>query len=96
MCCYNRYHGNAVMEFWALWDNICDYLRLLRQILPSFLTGNLLAIEIQLSIRICKHRIITNSNAKLNYQRNKLVCYKRDRSTLNLAPVWLASLLYVL
>jgi hypothetical protein len=27
--CYNRCHGNAVKGFWALWDNIYDYVCLL-------------------------------------------------------------------
>jgi hypothetical protein len=26
MCCYNRCHSNAVEGFWALWDNIYDYV----------------------------------------------------------------------
>jgi hypothetical protein len=24
VCCYNRYHDNAVKGFWALWSNIYD------------------------------------------------------------------------
>jgi hypothetical protein len=26
MCCHNRCHGNAVMEFWALRYNIYDFV----------------------------------------------------------------------
>jgi hypothetical protein len=39
--CYNRCHGNAVAGFWALWNNIYNYVRLLLHISPSFLTGSL-------------------------------------------------------
>jgi hypothetical protein len=52
-CCYNCCHGNAVKGFWALWDNIYDHMCLLLQIVPSFLTGNLL------DSRICENAIET-------------------------------------
>jgi hypothetical protein len=28
VCCYNRCHGNAVMRFWASWDDIYECLLL--------------------------------------------------------------------
>jgi hypothetical protein len=27
--CYNRFHCDAVEEFWALWDDIYDYARVI-------------------------------------------------------------------
>jgi hypothetical protein len=29
--CYNRCHGSVVKGFWALWDNIYNYVCLLRR-----------------------------------------------------------------
>jgi hypothetical protein len=44
VCCYNRCHGNAVKGFWALWDNIYDYVCLLTLDFPIILDGKITSV----------------------------------------------------